>query len=685
MAGVKGKKKQSRLAFAPIQDSPSPDQIDASQSALTPSRLRYTNPFTGKITVRGQLQLEDYVRSWGNSAGEVKDKLSEAGQPSSEVEVKRNSPSNQISSRSTPLPHQDSSDDEVIRPSKRRRIATDTVNDESDQDSPPSASPSEIHDLHNHYITDDNSDMGRRPTRQTPRRRSQRLLASSPTETKARRNSLKTDMSNIGEPEDSDVNELASPGTHRKRRGPKPKQKSPPVIELDDSDADSDVVITSHKRKKLKQNDQPSPDQGDDGEDSDDDVIAPTPSRRGFRKSPRKSADTGSEELPKTPRKYSQQDELDLEEDLEDLRDTVVREKRTRGSTINSARSNRQKHLEMLRRRRAGEKDISEDEAEGEEEDDDDDEPQPRYASTADINWDDYSKTRDLDSDAESIIEANEDLDADDSSFVEDDGELGVPGDVNVSVPFEFSRHRTKTTRECFRDVVEWMVHSKLNPAFNRNDDVYQFAFIKVKDEVVGRTASQLISTVWNPDFVNTLRARPHLEVTGHPLDDDHKCDACNRSKHPASSDLKFTGKPYSEETLEPLYDSDDSDSDSSDTCDEDENGPDRDREGHVLLSEDRHYYLGRTCKSNAVLTHTLIHWRFHLYEWVVDYLNHTEELLSNPQKSLDREKMSAKKRTKYANSVVDRMDEDGEVQRLWMDFHQTLRSVREMKDDRPF
>jgi len=75
-----------------------------------------------------------------------------------------------------------------------------------------------------------------------------------------------------------------------------------------------------------------------------------------------------------------------------------------------------------------------------------------------------------------------------------------------------------------------------------------------------------------------------------------------------------------------------------------------------------------------------LIHWRFHLYEWVVDYLNHTEELLSNPQKSLDREKMSAKKRTKYANNVVDRMDEDGEVQRLWMDFHQTLRSVREMK-----
>lgn len=192
----------------------------------------------------------------------------------------------------------------------------------SDQDSQSSISPSEINNLHNHDITDDDSDMGRRATKQTPRRRSPRLLASSPTETKTRRNSLKMDLSNIGEPEESDANELASPGTHRKRRGPRLKQKSPSVVVLDDSDADSDVIITNHKRKKRKHNDQPSLDQGDDGDDSDDVIIAPTPSRRGFRKSPQKSVATSSEEAPKTPKKYSQQDELDLEEDLEDLRDT---------------------------------------------------------------------------------------------------------------------------------------------------------------------------------------------------------------------------------------------------------------------------------------------------------------------------------------------------------------------------
>jgi hypothetical protein len=101
------------------------------------------------------------------------------------------------------------------------------------------------------------------------------------------------------------------------------------VIDLDDSD----VVITSHKRQKRKQADQTSHADTDEDEDGDDDIIAPTPSRRGSRRSPQKSVDTCSEEIPKTPRKYSQQDELDLEEDLEDLRDTGKDIQSTNGST----------------------------------------------------------------------------------------------------------------------------------------------------------------------------------------------------------------------------------------------------------------------------------------------------------------------------------------------------------------
>ncbi|OKL55889.1 hypothetical protein UA08_08941 [Talaromyces atroroseus] len=641
MAGAKGKKKQSRLAFAPIDDAHSlsargPD-YNTSQSSFSPARLRYSNPFSGKVTVKGQLQLEDYTRRWNN----------------------------------TEL------DDALTGPEQR---------------SIPEPIPSQSH---NERSINEDSTMGSRHKERTLRRRSERLkAASSPMSASPRSTSLKIDLSGIGEPEESASGKLTSSPTYRKRRA---RPRNSKALAVNDDSEDSDLIITGKKHKRVKPDDSESEPEAatnpgmDDNEGSsdDDDIVAFTPSWRASKRSRTLNLnddDDDDQGSPKTPSKLrSEQDELDLEEDLEDLRDTDLREKRTRGAVVNSARSVRQKHLEMLRRRRAGEKAVT-DAAEGEGEEDEEEEYDEEKEShnnavNAILNWarnyGDHSNDN-RDSDADSVIEANEDLDTDDSSFIEEDGELGAP----VAVPFEFSRHRTKHTKDCFRDVIEWMVHSKLNPAFPRGDEMYQFAFRKVGDELVGRIKSQLASTVWNADFLNALRARPYLDVTAH-LPSSDSCNACNRSGHWASSDLKLSGKPYSDETLEPLYDSDsDSDEDSETQTARDHRRRDIDSEGHILPSEDTHFYLGRTCKSNAVLTHTLVHWRFHLYEWVVDYLNRKEELLSNPQRSLEREKLSAKKRTKYANKVVDKMNSNGEVQRLWTDFHQNLRTVREMQKD---
>lgn len=504
-----------------------------------------------------------------------------------------------------------SDDEEVIRPSKRRRIQTVT---ETDNEPDQGLGGDNKKDFDNHNINSETK-MPRKSNKITPRRRSQRLnTGSSPVDTPSRSKALKTDFSTLAEPEESAADELVSTPTNRKRRGLIRRPKSSPLPVPEDSD--SDLVITGHKRKK-QDSDKISEEQDDNENASEDDIVAFTPSRRNSRRSPQTSSDVHDKsENPRTPNKLrSEQDGLDLEEDLEDLRDTgeyklhaqsslftnmyqVLREKRTRGAVVNSARSTRQKHLDMLRRRRAGEK-VATDPIDIEE---DDDEPQ-QYGSTALFGWHDFSRTRGVeeDSDLDSVVEANADLDADDSSFVEDDGDLGVP----VDVPFEFSRHRTKSTRDCFRDVVEWMVHSKLNPAFRRDDDMYQFAFRKLDDEVVGRAGSQLMSSVWNADFTNTLRARPYMEVTAIDTSDGHSCAACNRSGHPASSELKFTGKPYSDETLEPLHDSD-SDSDSSENNENEEdddddndavgviNRHDRDREGHELPREGKPYYLGK-------------------------------------------------------------------------------------------
>jgi hypothetical protein len=141
------------------------------------------------------------------------------------------------------------------------------------------------------------------------------------------------------------------------------------------------------------------------------------------------------------------------------------------------------------------------------------------------------------------------------------------------------------------------MVNNKINPAFPRSDPLYEVAFMKLEDEVKGRTGSQLVSSVWNVKFRRALLARPHVEITLYPITDNHPCDACNRSKHPASFDMKLYGKAYSLETLEPLSDDDSEE-------DDEEEGPERDRDGYSLPEEDTRFYLGRFVSLYLLYSH---------------------------------------------------------------------------------
>lgn len=279
----------------------------------------------------------------------------------------------------------------------------------------------------------------------------------------------------------------------------------------------------------------------------------------------------------------------------------VVKETRTRGRLANSARAQRQQHLEMLRRRRAGDRseDIPESEPEPEEpeeekEDEDEDEEEASSdENQSPTNYQTRLNFQQENSDVESAIASNEDLDHYDDDFVLEDEEndtLGVPAGLE-DMPFEFTRHAYKQTKEYFRDTVEWMVFNQLNPDFPRSAAMYQAAFTKVEDEVKGWTGSQVMSTVWNLDFYRALMARPHIEITSYPISDNHPCDACNRSKHPASFDIKLYGKAYSMDTLEALEDDED-----------DESTREKDRNGNVIPFEDTRFYMGRYVVSPLLL-----------------------------------------------------------------------------------
>ncbi|KAL1953095.1 hypothetical protein VTO42DRAFT_3596 [Malbranchea cinnamomea] len=433
-----------------------------------------------------------------------------------------------------------------------------------------------------------------------------------------------------------------------------------------DSSSDEDDIRAPSSSRRAPKRSAVEINANDNDSDSDEIVIS----------SPVKRRKRAATRLQTSTKDHSESQDSDLAEDLADLQDsdTPVTTSRTRGRIAQSAaKLKRMEQLEALKRRRAGNKDRAKCES-------------PSQKSTEDSASQDFGNSsgkdepafEENDSDFESVAKF-EDLDEYEDDFVlrDDDSTLGAPAELH-ELPFEFSRHRYKRLRDHFRDVVEWMVHNKLNPAFPRNDEVYQVAFSKVKNEVTGIAGSQLLSSVWTIDFRRALEARPGIVISSYPISDNHPCDACNRSKHPASYDIRFDGKPYMFETLEPVSD-DDSDED-GDEGDKSTSG-NVDRNGHDIPDAKKHFYLGRHCKAKATMAHTLIHWRYHLNEWVIDYLR--RQGFFTDEKILERERWSLKRRTRYANHIVDMMDEDGEIDRLWRDFNLNVKTARGLQESR--
>ncbi|KAI9770361.1 MAG: hypothetical protein M1835_006565 [Candelina submexicana] len=374
------------------------------------------------------------------------------------------------------------------------------------------------------------------------------------------------------------------------------------------------------------------------------------------------------------------QDEEDLEEVLEVLQDTNPKARRTRARITPAKKGKAQKQLEILKRRRAGEKitniSSSSDEARNPKRgiyDTDSDE-----LSLPDEQSDDDSLTsREDPSGIEAIRETlrSDRRDQYDADFVDDDeeGTIGAPLGLE-DIPIGFTRHAHKELVEHFKDAIEWMVHNKLNPAFARQDPLYRTAFRRLDDEVKGFTASKFVSAAWNPKFIRALQSRPIFYEMELPVAEGNKCDACNRSGHPAKYQVQFGGKSYHRENLEDVSEASDDESDQDDA-------KSRDSQGRSIPDSETPYFVGRFCKANAETAHSLIHWRYHLNQWVIDHLK--EENHFGPEKVIEREGWAVKRRQKYANGVVDAMEDAGEIRSLFRDFKTNLDAARNAKPSR--
>ncbi|KEF55518.1 uncharacterized protein A1O9_08268 [Exophiala aquamarina CBS 119918] len=430
--------------------------------------------------------------------------------------------------------------------------------------------------------------------------------------------------------------EYVSDDEPRKRRGPSRRKSTCDDFVVDDEEIE---YITS---------------------DEDDALQAgPTKSDHSSSSSAKKARNTA-------PRRRTRDEQDELDDDLQNLHDSdedlSATKTRTRGGPVTTKRDQAKEHLELLRRRRAGEKVPRIEDSD----DDLDDLPETHLDLIGHPDYDEQGSVHssiDTDPDQE-LAQVEED---EDDFVIEDSiGRLGRP---NSDMPLQFTSFASAKPRELFVHIIEWLVKNKIAPAFSREDELYTLAFSRVDDQVKAQAGSRLISAAWGNEFKRAILARPAMKVSMLPGSDEDNvrtCDACNRLNHPARYEFVFSGQPYFKKTLEPV-------DSSSDEGYEDE--LDRDEEGHTLPSETRRFYLGRFCAANADMGHKLTHWKYHLNDNLLSYLE--EQGVLSPDAIVAREKLNKKKREKQAEDIVDSMQEIGMIADLWAEFENNLNDAR--------
>ncbi|CAK1361167.1 hypothetical protein CB0940_03437 [Cercospora beticola] len=467
--------------------------------------------------------------------------------------------------------------------------------------------------------------------------------------------------------------------------------KKSPVEEASGAEDSGDDMPTTQgrmprKRKRRTSDDDFISDSLPAAADSDDDVVEV---RRPKRKRLQQASDEEEEEdeethqSVKTPRRrlakrssqLSQREKEDLAEDLADLgSSSEARSSPGPPRSTQSAEKNaRLKALEKLKRKRGRALEVVSEAPEGLSE--------GETGSQNDADAADDSEVEEVRPPLSSHQMFRADEGDEDFLVDEEEGDedlLGIPD----GIPLQYTRYASMKGKELFHFAISWMVQKKINPGPDMNAEIYDLTFRKLDDEVRGLASSKFTSSAWTADFTIALQARPEIAYHRSEIPLKDKCDACNRSQHPATYEVQFQKKPYSRDTLDPLDDQDESESSSSSSSNDGVNDsgalPDYDTLGREVLPENTIFYLGKFCMANAVTAHALSHWKYQLYDVVVTCLEQAGYL--KPDKVLQRDKLSTKKRKKQARKIMKRMEDEGELRSLWKTFRDAIDDARNSK-----
>ncbi|KFY62715.1 hypothetical protein V496_04440 [Pseudogymnoascus sp. VKM F-4515 (FW-2607)] len=464
----------------------------------------------------------------------------------------------------------------------------------------------------------------------------------------------------------------------RKEKG---KEKVKEVVDISsDEDGDSDDIVVEQPSIRKKKTDSGGKGKAlpsrkrrrSTSSEEDDEPIRSSPTKRRKQVLPDDTFDEESDSSPAAPSRTPPQPKTSKSKSK---KESTRQTRQT--NTPKKHRTEKQKTLELLKRRRAGEKidELTESSSDYQEE-------RGAYDSDAShaalsVFDDEESEEGALEKVRQSLRPGNRNMDDDSFIVSDDDTPLGAPSSLH-SIPLEFTHQAHKHLKSHFKDCIEWMVQKKINPSFNQHDAIYIQAFRKLEPEARGLAHSKFSSSAWKEAFVRALWARPEFceeELgAGFGEGEGRKCDACGRSGHPARFRVRLEGKPYFQATQEDVEDSAADD-------DDDDDDASVNSKGQPLPPADTEFYLGRFCRANAEKAHALIHWKHALYSWVVQTLS--DQGFLEGEKLAERVRWGERKLGALACEIVDEWVESGEVKGLWRDFKNNLEVARSSKQDR--
>jgi hypothetical protein len=434
------------------------------------------------------------------------------------------------------------------------------------------------------------------------------------------------------------------------------------LSQIGEAETSSDGIMNSSPMKKPRaskqikrklpseedyDNDSNENNDNDDDDDDDDDIIRPSRKRQTPKTTQLDSQTSDDSDVNIHNRKRKRlsrprhsEDEEELKEELDDLRAS---------SPILTPVSNRKDKmrmaLEKLKRRRerrqSGDKILSSEEESNSEDSEAENHYTLRYQEQEQADQDEYE---------------DDFLDDED---MEDDLE-----DVLAQRPIQFTKWAHTDLEQLFSHAIEWLIQNKINPGFDRNADIYTETWRRLNNEILGMAESKFKSSSWVRDFIVSLESRPIMEETHEYAEDTGSdCQACNRSRHPATYKVALKGKPYDPKSLEPL------EPDEAEYYDYDRDVKDRE------VPHEREWFLGKTCFDNAKNAHLLEHWRYSLNVAVMDQLK--ESGVFKHKRIVERSDWSVIQKTRYTREVMDVWEKDGVNRDFWglyTDFTSTAR-----------